>query len=232
MRAVWNYPVLALVALGVIGIPNPARAQNAATHSDQDNNFLELTIYGGYSDYQRTPAGLGGKISPAPILGGRVTENVWNYIGLEQDVNVYSWNKYGFLSNPADGAVLAPPFPIHTVQPLSMLYSISLRATTNFGRSLAWVLARPSTYWARMRRVGPIRCPPTSGSASSGTTSTSKPITAAESSTRRTNGLASASMSEAWLEMAPQFGLSSGNPATTGSTYPTPNPNGIQATAG
>src|ERR1700683_2052262 len=117
MRAVWRYPVLALVALSVLGIPKPARAQNAAAHSDDYNNFLELNIYGGYSDYKRDTAGLGYKINGATILGGRVTENVWNYIGFEQDINVYSWNKYNFLSNPANGEVLQPPFPIHTVQP-------------------------------------------------------------------------------------------------------------------
>lgn len=117
MRAVWRYPVLALVALGVVGIPNPARAQNAAAHSDENNNFFELNIYGGYSDYQRLPEGLGAKITGAPILGGRVTENFWNYVGIEEGFNAYSWNKYGFLSNPPDGTFLAPPFPIHTLQP-------------------------------------------------------------------------------------------------------------------
>src|SRR5208337_5121012 len=118
MRAVWRYPVLALVALGVLGIPNPARAQNAAAHTDEDyNNFFELSIYGGYSDYKKIPAGLGGKIQGATILGGRVTENFWNYVGIEEDFNAYSWNKYQFLSNPTDGLILRPPFPIHTLQP-------------------------------------------------------------------------------------------------------------------
>ncbi len=117
MRAVWRYPVLALVALGVLGIPNPVRAQNAAAHSDDYNNFLELNIYGGYSNYWRNLGGLGYKIEGAAILGGRVTENVWNYVGFEEDVNVYSWNKYNFLSNSPDGTILQPPFPIHTVQP-------------------------------------------------------------------------------------------------------------------
>jgi len=117
MRAVWKYPVLALVALSVLGIPKPARAQNAAAHSDDYNNFLELNIYGGYSDYQRLPAGLGAKIQGAVILGGRVTENFWNYVGIEESFNAYSWNKYDFLSNPTNGEILQPPFPIHTVQP-------------------------------------------------------------------------------------------------------------------
>jgi outer membrane protein OmpA-like peptidoglycan-associated protein len=117
MRAVWSYPVLALVALGVLGIPKPARAQNAAAHSDEYNNFLELNIYGGYSDYKRNLAGLGFKIDDGAILGGRVTENVWNYVSFEQDLNVYSWNKYHFQSTLPDGTPLQPPFPIHTVQP-------------------------------------------------------------------------------------------------------------------
>src|SRR5580692_1073732 len=111
MRAVWRYPVLALAALGVLGIPNPARAQNAA-HSDEYNNFFELNIYGGYSDYKKVTAGLGGKIQGYTIIGGRVTENFWNYIGIEEGFNAYSWNKYNFLSNPVDGANLQPPFDV------------------------------------------------------------------------------------------------------------------------
>src|SRR5580700_4908376 len=118
MRAVWRYPVLALAALGVLGIPNPARAQNAAAHSDEDNNFFELNIYGGYSDYKKIDAGLGAKIQGGTILGGRVTENFWNYVGIEEDFNAYSWNKYNILSNPSNGANIAnQPFPIHTFQP-------------------------------------------------------------------------------------------------------------------
>jgi outer membrane protein OmpA-like peptidoglycan-associated protein len=118
MRAVWRYPVLALAALGVLGIPNPARAQNAAKQSDDYNNFFELSIYGGYSDYQRIFAGLGGKIEGGAILGGQVTENFWNYVGIEEDFNAYSWNKYKFYNNPPNGTFIADsPFPIHTLQP-------------------------------------------------------------------------------------------------------------------
>ena len=116
MRGVWKYPILALAAWGVLGIPSPARAQNAAKHSDENNNFFELTIYGGYSDYKKIPAGLGSKIDPAVILGGRVTENFWNYVGIEESFNAYSWNKYKFLSSPP-GLILSPAFPIHTLQP-------------------------------------------------------------------------------------------------------------------
>lgn len=117
MRAVWRYPLLALAGLGVLGLPHPARAQNAAAHSDEYNNFIELNIYAGYSDYAKNHSGLGSKIQGAAILGGRVTENFWNYVGIEEDFNAYSWNKYNFLSNPPDGLILQPPFPIHTLQP-------------------------------------------------------------------------------------------------------------------
>ncbi len=115
MRAVWKYAALALVALGVLGVPK-ARAQNAAAPSNEYNNFLELNIYGGYSDYQRQSQGLGSKISGATILGGRVTSNFWNYVGIEEAVNAYSWNKYEFLSNPSNAVVAGNQFPIHTVQ--------------------------------------------------------------------------------------------------------------------
>src|SRR5580658_3779650 len=126
MRAVWRYSVLALVALGVLGIPNPARAQSApaksATSSDEDNNFFELSFYAGYSDYTRSWAGLGDKILDGAILGGRVTENFWNYAGIEESFNAYSWNKYDFLSDPPNGTLVAnAPFPIHTLQPAADL---------------------------------------------------------------------------------------------------------------
>jgi len=121
MRAVWRYPVLALIALGVLGIPNPARAQSApaksTAQSDDFNNFFELNIYAGWSDYARIFAGLGTKIEGGTILGGRVTENFWNYVSIEESFNAYSWNKFNFSSNPADGVVLQPPFPINTLQP-------------------------------------------------------------------------------------------------------------------
>jgi outer membrane protein OmpA-like peptidoglycan-associated protein/outer membrane protein W len=116
MRAVWRYPVVALVALGILGIPHPARAQNAARSSDEYNNFLELNAYAGYSDYKKIPAGLGTKIDGATILGARVTENFWNYVGIEEAFGYYSWNKFKFLSDPANGTRF-PPFPIHILQP-------------------------------------------------------------------------------------------------------------------
>src|ERR1700733_8880597 len=144
MRAVWRYPVLALAALGVLGIPNPARAQNAAAHSDEYNNFFELNIYGGYSDYQRLPAGLGAKIQGATILGGRVTENFWNYVGIEESFNAYSWNKYDFLSNTAGGAILQPPFPIHTLQPA---VDVVLYFTPRDHRFRPFVVAGPGGTW-------------------------------------------------------------------------------------
>jgi outer membrane protein OmpA-like peptidoglycan-associated protein len=122
MRAVWRYPILALIALGVLGIPNPARAQNApaksTAQSDEYNNFFELNLYAGWSDYQKISTGLGSKIDGAVILGGRATQNIWNYVGLEEDFNAYSWNKYDFFSNPSSETNVAnQPFPIHTFQP-------------------------------------------------------------------------------------------------------------------
>jgi len=158
MRGVWRYPVLALAALGVLGIPNPARAQNAAAHGNDDefNNFFELNIYAGWSDYQRVPTGLGSKIQPAVILGGSVTENFWNYVGIEERFNAYSWNKYNFLSNPTDGAILQPPFPIHTLQPAvdAVLYFTprdhKFRPYVFAGPGGTWdVLGKNATKWGQ-----------------------------------------------------------------------------------
>ena len=142
MRAVWRYPVLALIALGVLGIPNPARAQNAPAKSttDEYNNFFELNIYGGYSDYARTFGGLGNKIEGGTILGGRVTENFWNYVSIEESFNAYSWNKFGFSSNPSDGVVLQPPFPIHTLQPAA---DVVFNFTSRTHKFRPFVLAGP-----------------------------------------------------------------------------------------
>ena len=150
MRAVWRYPVLALVALGVLGIPSPARAQNAPAKSstpDEYNNFFELNIYGGYSDYQRSSVGLGNKITGAAILGGRVTENLWNYVGIEEDFNAYSWNKYTFLSNSENGTPLAGlPFPIHTLQPAADLV---FHFTPRDSKFRPFVLAGPGASFDR-----------------------------------------------------------------------------------
>jgi hypothetical protein len=159
MRAVWSYPALALAMLGVLGIPNPAHAQNAAKKTaanDDFNNFIELNVYAGYSDYKRIPAGLGSKIQPGAILGGRVTENIWNHVSLEEDFNAYSWNKYNFLSNPTDGAILQPPFPVHTFQPaIDVVYHFTPRTSKFRPFILAgpgWTIDEPgknANKWAR-----------------------------------------------------------------------------------
>jgi outer membrane protein OmpA-like peptidoglycan-associated protein len=155
MRAVWRYPVLALAVLGVLVIPKTVRAQNAA-RSDEYNNFFELTIYAGDSDYKRIEAGLGGKISNATILGGRVTENFWNYISLEESFNAYSWNKYQFLSNPTDGATVTSPFPIHTLQPsLDVVLNFTprdhkFRPFVEAGPGGSWdVLGKNAVHWGQ-----------------------------------------------------------------------------------
>src|SRR5580704_13743504 len=198
MRAVWRYPVLALVALGVLGIPNPARAQGApaksAAPSDEYNNFFELNFYAGWSDYARSWEGLGDKILSARVLGGRVTENFWNYVGIEEDFNAYSWNKFKFLSNPPEGPILQPPFPIHTLQPA---IDVIWYFTPRNHKFRPFVVAGPGASFdllARTRKSSAIWAA-TLDSRTSRPMSASKATTAAESNTRRTSGSAFGSIS-------------------------------------
>ncbi|HTW67126.1 MAG TPA: PKD domain-containing protein [Bryobacteraceae bacterium] len=234
MRAVWRYPVLALAALGALGIPNPARAQNAAAHNDSDyNNFLELNIYGGYSDYKKIPDGLGGKIQDGAILGGRVTENFWNYVGIEESFNAYSWNKYDFLSNPTDGVALQPPFPIHTLQPaVDLIVHLTprdhrFRPFVAVGAGGTWdVLGKNATKWA-------ASLPP--GAGFGGFTTDER--------FQGNYGAGIKFQANKWFGLrfdvrgltgiGPRFGLPSGPPSTTGAYIPNGSIlNGIQVTGG
>jgi outer membrane protein OmpA-like peptidoglycan-associated protein len=120
MRALCSFAVLAMGMSVYLATPNPARAQNAAAKSGDDPNFIEIGGYGGFSDYKTMAAGLGAKIDGANILGVRVGANFWNYVGIEGDVGIYSWNKYRFLSAPPTGVPIGE-FPIHIVQPSANL---------------------------------------------------------------------------------------------------------------
>ena len=158
----------------------------------------------------------------------------WNYVGFEEDLNVYSWNKYNFLSNPPDGTMLQPPFPIHTVQPaFDVVFHFTprdhkFRPFVAFGR---WRLHRRAgqereglgQFAASLRRVFSVQ----ERRALPGQ------LRRWESSIRPTNGLASASMCEASPGMAPQFGLV-GAPTTANGAYILGNSmlNGVEATGG
>jgi len=233
MRAVWRYPVLALVALGVLGIPNPARAQNAAAHSDEDNNFFELNIYGGYSDYKKIDAGLGSKIQGATIFGGRVTENFWNYVGIEEDFNAYSWNKYQFLSYPTDGVALYPPFPIHTLQPA---VDVVLHFTPRTSRFRPFVVAGAGGTFdvlgKNAKRWGE-GLPPEVGFSGFKSDERFQGNYGGGIKYQATKWLGVRFDVRGLTGIAPRFGLPSGPPSTTGAYIPNGRIlNGIQATAG
>ena len=178
MRAVWRYPVLALAALGVLGIPNPARAQNAAAHSDEDNNFFELNIYGGYSDYQKIPAGLGNKIQRRRILGGRVTENFWNYVGYGTKLQrlFVEQVSISFESSQRNATCSRLPDP-HSPAGLGWRLHFTPR-DHKFRPFIAIGAGRlHSMCWARTRNSGRANFLPGAGSLALGTTSTSKATT-------------------------------------------------------
>ena len=116
MRAVWRFPVLALAVAGCLSIPRPARAQNATSHSDDYFNFIELNGYGGWRDFEEIEHGLGTKLQSGAVLGGRVTENFWNYVGIEESYGAYSWSFLKFLSTTPNGQIL-PKFPVRIFNP-------------------------------------------------------------------------------------------------------------------
>jgi len=233
MRAVWRYPVLALAVLGVLGVPNPARAQNAAAHSDENNNFFELTIYAGYSDYKKIDAGLGNHIQESAILGGRVTENFWNYVSLEESFNAYSWNKYNFLSNPTDGAILQPPFPIHTLQP-SM--DVVLHFTPRDHKFRPFVEAGPGGTWdvlgKNARKFGQA-FPSDVGFGGFNTDERFQGNYGGGIKYQANKWFGVRFDVRGLVGIAPRFGLPSGPPSTTGVYIPNDKIlNGIQVTAG
>ena len=139
MRAVWRYPVLALAALGVLGVPNLARAQNAAAHSDEDNNFFELNIYGGYSDYAETARGWAARFRAPPswAAGSRRISGITS-LSKKTSTRIRGTNMIS--SRIRRRLMLQPPFPIHTLQPA---VDIVLHFTPRDHRFRPFVLAGP-----------------------------------------------------------------------------------------
>jgi len=111
MRAVWRFPTLALTLMGCFSFPHAARAQNAASHSDDYFNFVELDAYGGWRDFEEIEHGLGTKIHSGAVLGVRVTENFWDHLALEESYGYYSWHDLKFMT-VTPGGVQIPRFPL------------------------------------------------------------------------------------------------------------------------
>jgi outer membrane protein OmpA-like peptidoglycan-associated protein/outer membrane protein W len=103
--------------LGVLAMmPSLAVAQNAAgPKSDDYFNFIEVNVYGGYGNYAKIPSSPQSKIEGGGLMGARLTENLWNYFSLEQDVGFYSYHRLRF-SRPTENGTVVPSLPLHVYQ--------------------------------------------------------------------------------------------------------------------
>src|SRR5579864_4960475 len=101
--AVWRFAavVLAVLAIGAM-MPSVAQAQtdkktNAAV-TDDYFNLVEFNIYGGMEHFGRVGAGLGTQLTTGGVVGVRLTENVFNYFGIEESYQAYSWHDLKFFT--------------------------------------------------------------------------------------------------------------------------------------
>jgi outer membrane protein OmpA-like peptidoglycan-associated protein len=119
IRAVWRFAavVLAVLLIGAM-LPSVAQAQtdkktNAAV-TDDYFNLVEFDIFGGMEHFGRVGAGLGSQLTTGGIVGVRLTENIFNYFGIEESYQAYSWHDLKFFS-PIRG-VPPPQFQTHTYE--------------------------------------------------------------------------------------------------------------------
>ncbi len=99
-----TWPLTLAIIAGMAVFSQSAFAQQTttpkqSTTGDQLPDKVELSGFGGGSFFQQVDKGLGTKLVNGGAFGGRVTENFWRYVGLEQAFT-YSTNNVQFL-NPA-----------------------------------------------------------------------------------------------------------------------------------
>ena len=113
-----SFLVLIGTTLGLLAVmPSLGRAQNAAgAKSDDYFNYMELNAYGGWGNYTKLNATPSAHIADGAVVGGRLTENIWEYFALEQDLGAYSYQKLSFRGAPTPGGVPLGPFPLHIYQ--------------------------------------------------------------------------------------------------------------------
>ena len=83
----------------------------------EDNNFFELNIYGGYSDYKRLPAGLGGKIQARRHPGRPGNGELLELRGYRRKLQRLFVEQVQFPVESTERERGQQPFPIHTLQP-------------------------------------------------------------------------------------------------------------------
>jgi hypothetical protein len=99
-----------MVVAGALSTPRAAYAQNAARTDNDYFNFVELNVFGGVSYYAPVDAGLGTRYTTDGVIGGRFTENIWNYFALEEGFAYYSPHDLRFKQQI--GSNTLPPFDI------------------------------------------------------------------------------------------------------------------------
>jgi outer membrane protein OmpA-like peptidoglycan-associated protein len=116
-RAIWRFAALLLAVLVIVAmVPSMAQAQtktNAAV-TDDYFNLVEISAFGGFTNYGRNDAGIGTALGKGGVVGARLTENIFNYFGLEESYSAYSSHTLQFLS-PVRGQSLAS-FQTHIYQ--------------------------------------------------------------------------------------------------------------------
>jgi len=111
MSGVPRFSLLAIAAFAVFAVSPLAHAQNARDTSDYFN-FMEFNVFGGVSYYAPVDAGLGTRLTTEGIVGARVTENFWNYFGIEENLTDYSSHDLRFRDQLQSDAIL-PSFTLH-----------------------------------------------------------------------------------------------------------------------
>src|SRR5579883_814437 len=111
-KAIWRYSAVFATVLGLASAPPAARAQNAASPTNDYFNFVEAGVFGGVAYYAPVEAGLGTRFNTDGLVGVRLTENFWNYFGVEENGTVYSNHNLTFKQQPAPNLII-PPLDIH-----------------------------------------------------------------------------------------------------------------------
>lgn len=112
MRRVSRFLVLA--AFAILTLPRLAHAQNARDTSDYFN-FIEANIFGGVSYFAPVDAGLGTRYTTNGVVGVRLTENFWNYFGIEENGTFHSPHQLRFVNEIQPGS-FTPDFTIHNYE--------------------------------------------------------------------------------------------------------------------
>jgi len=91
-----------MATLGPVALAQQTTTPKQAVQGDELPDKVELGGFGGGSFFRQVDQGLGTKLVNGGLFGGRVTENFWRYVGLEQAFT-YSTNNVKFLSPAAPG---------------------------------------------------------------------------------------------------------------------------------